>query len=106
MPCRENGRNSGRPSQPTEERKVQIQVGSCATAGYVEPLESQRKGIDFKPCSAAVIVPEGVLVGAEIWDTLRAVTSDLDNPSNPLILESAGIIVHGNDLRTSYDERG
>jgi len=42
----------------------------------------------------------------EIWDTLRAVTSDLDNPSNPLILESAGIIVHGNDLRTSYDERG
>jgi len=42
----------------------------------------------------------------EIWDTLKAVTSDLDNPSNPLILESAGIIVHGNDLRTSYDERG
>lgn len=42
----------------------------------------------------------------EIWDTLKAVTSDLSNPSNTLILESAGIIVHGNDLRTSYDERG
>jgi hypothetical protein len=48
----------------------------------------------------------GNLVGAEIWDTLKAVTSDLSNPSNSLILESAGIIVHGNDLRTSYDERG
>lgn len=48
----------------------------------------------------------GSLVVAEIWDTLKAVTSDLNNPSNTLILESAGIIVHGNDLRTSYDERG
>lgn len=44
--------------------------------------------------------------GAEIWDTLKAVTSDLDNPNNKLILESAGVTVHGNDLRTTYDERG
>ena len=45
-------------------------------------------------------------VGAEIWDTLKAVTSDLDTPSNSLILESAGVIVHGRDLRATYDERG
>lgn len=45
-------------------------------------------------------------LAAEIWDTLRAVTSDPDNPNNTLILESAGVTVHDNDLRTTYDERG
>jgi hypothetical protein len=41
----------------------------------------------------------------EIWNALRvAATSDIDTAR--LILDTAGVIVHGRDLSAAYDERG
>ena len=66
-------------------------------------LHSQGKPPCF--CCATQETDKG-FASSEIWDALRAVTADLDNPNNQLILDSAGIIVHHRDLSSTYDERG